>query len=83
MELARDRTKLRACSVEAARFVRAQYSADAMAGRYLRVIEEAAVPPSFDWPQEVDIPVPRGVRHPWMFHGWRRALRRQLKKILT
>jgi glycosyltransferase involved in cell wall biosynthesis len=79
-ELHRDRTRLHDCATNAARFARAHYSADAMAEKYLRVIEERAAPVQA-WPESVEIPVPRGVARPWLYSGVPRMARRWMKRL--
>ncbi len=80
LELHRDRTRLHECATNAARFARAHYSADAMAEKYLRVIEERAAPVQA-WPATVEIPVPRGVARPWLYAGVPRVARRWMKRL--
>ena len=80
VELSRDRKKLHDRATNAAHFARAHYSADAMAEKYLRVIEERAAPAQA-WPASVEMPVPRGVARPWLYAGVPRRVRRWLKRI--
>ena len=80
LELSRDRTRLHDCATNAARFAREHYSADAMAEKYLRVIEERAAPVQ-TWPASVEIPAPRGVVRPWLYSGFPRAVRRVFKRL--
>ena len=81
VELERDRERLHACATRAAQFVRAHFSADLMAEKYLRVVGERAAPPR-DWPATVAIPRPCGVTPAWLYAGTPRVLRRWLKPWL-
>lgn len=78
-ELARDRTKLQACSTHAAQFAREHFSADAMAEKYLRVVNELAAP-AREWPTTVEIPTPRNVSPAWLYSRAPRAVRRWMKR---
>lgn len=78
LELSRDRTRLHNCATRAARFAREHFSADIMAEKYLRVINELAAPVR-DWPATVAIPTPLGVSPAWLYSGAARTVRRWLR----
>jgi glycosyltransferase involved in cell wall biosynthesis len=81
--LATDRERLERLSATAVPKVRQGYSAEGMAARYLRVIEEGcAGKPAPSWPQTVKVPSPL-VLNPWLYQGWPRKVRRGLKAILS
>lgn len=81
MDLARDRKKLHDCSMQAAHFAREHYSADAMADKYCRLVNELAGPAK-DWPAHVEVPTPLGVSPAWLYSGAPRAVRRWIKKFI-
>jgi glycosyltransferase involved in cell wall biosynthesis len=78
--LSRNRLRLHSCAMSAARFAREHYSADAMAEKYCRVVDELAGPPG-EWPAQVEIHTPRGVSPEWIYSGAPRALRRWWKRM--
>jgi glycosyltransferase involved in cell wall biosynthesis len=80
-ELCRDRTKLHSCAAQAMHFAREHYSADAMAERYCRLVNEFSSP-SQDWPASVSIPTPKGVSPAWLYAGAPRMARRWLKRMI-
>lgn len=82
LALAGDRERLRTLSESAARLARSRYSADRMVSEYLALIDSIAPPQTPLWPPSVEIPAPRGLR-PWLFSGWRRSLRRALKRLAS
>jgi glycosyltransferase involved in cell wall biosynthesis len=78
-ELSQDRAKLDRCSESCADFVRAHYSAEAMASRYIRLVPEDEGS-EIVWPR-ANVPVPLGVKHKWMFAGLPRLIRRWVKRF--
>jgi glycosyltransferase involved in cell wall biosynthesis len=75
-----DRARLAALSQGATRQARAHFSAERMVSQYLALIDEIAPALNADWPKQIEIPAPRGVPA-WMFSGWRRNVRRALKRL--
>jgi glycosyltransferase involved in cell wall biosynthesis len=78
--LEKDRTRIKIMSDAAYRIGR-EFSAERMADHYLKLIEELN-PKTAAWPENVSIPTPLGLRHPWMFNGIPRVIRRISKKAL-
>ena len=78
--LARERSQLRPLSARASVLVRADYSAERMAERYLTLVSELGKTGG-SWPEETAVPVPYGMR-PWLYRGWMRRVRRRLKPFL-
>lgn len=81
IELSQDRKKLHECSTHAAHFAREHYSAEAMADKYCRLVNELAGPAQ-DWPARVEIPAPLGVSPAWLYAGAPRTTRRWLKRMI-
>ncbi|MEW6305974.1 MAG: glycosyltransferase family 4 protein [Verrucomicrobiota bacterium] len=81
VKLERDRASWAKLSDAASRLAREQYSADAMADRYLSLVDSLAAKAAPEWPAEVAVPTPQLVRHPWLYRGWVRSLRRSLKRL--
>lgn len=81
VELCRDRTRLHSCAAQAMHFAREHYSADAMAEKYCRLVNEFSSP-SQDWPASVSIPTPKGISPAWLYAGAPRMARRWLKRMI-
>jgi glycosyltransferase involved in cell wall biosynthesis len=81
LQLAANRPALAQRAARCRAVARAEYSADAMARRYLDLLADATGNPM--WPPTAEIPVPLGVRPPWLFRGLPRRVRRLLRASLS
>jgi glycosyltransferase involved in cell wall biosynthesis len=79
--LAREPAKLAAMSAAASEAVREHFSAGAMAGKYLRLVNDLQKG-NADWSSEATIPAPLLVARPWLYRGWARRVRRVLKRVM-
>jgi glycosyltransferase involved in cell wall biosynthesis len=79
-DLAADRERLARLSAAGQVLVRKQFSAERMTERFLALIGEAPDPPAA-WPEQVRVPVPKMLTHPWLFGGVPRTIRRGLKRL--
>lgn len=79
--LAGDRQRLNGMARAASVHVRQNFSAARMADKYLQLVDALAVKP-VDWPGEVCVPTPIGVRPEWLFSGPPRVLRRIIKRAV-
>jgi hypothetical protein len=81
-ELVRAPDRLKALGVAASARARASYGADRMAEHYLGLIDTLTHGPlNVTWPETVRVPVPVGIKRPWLYQGVPRALRRWIKRI--
>ncbi len=77
--LSKDRQRLCQMAGAASQSARLNFSAELMADRYLRLVDEISPEPVV-WPEDASIPVPFGVRPRWCFSGLPRVLRRAVKR---
>jgi glycosyltransferase involved in cell wall biosynthesis len=78
--LSRDRRRLAAMGAAASVLARRNFSADRMAAKYLELVY-ALSPGNVEWPADVRIPTPFGVRPQWLFNGLPRRMRRLVKGV--
>ena len=78
--LARERWRLRPLADRALTLARADYNADRMAERYLKLVSESGKLGA-SWPERIEVPVPYGMR-PWLYRGLMRRVWRRLKPLL-
>jgi glycosyltransferase involved in cell wall biosynthesis len=77
--LSRDRQRLAAMGAAASALARRNFGADRMAAQFLELVD-ALAPGKVEWPADVRIPTPFGMRPRWMFSGLPRRLRRLVKR---
>jgi glycosyltransferase involved in cell wall biosynthesis len=81
-ELASNREHLAALAKEAQLLARAHYNAERMVERFMTLIEDLGSPPFEEaWPEKVSVPTPLMLRHPWLFTGTPRRIRRLIKRL--
>lgn len=81
LELERDRGRWRQLSERGSARARADYSAERMNRQFEALIAEFPATRDIHWPSVVQIPVPLGLLHDWVFQGLPRITRRAIRRI--
>jgi glycosyltransferase involved in cell wall biosynthesis len=80
ISLAENPERLADLSAAASKSVRSDYSATRMGERYLHLVK-CLTKPQAGWPEDVEIGAPMILKHPWLYQGLPRRVRRVLQRL--